>query len=121
MGLLDRITLQKLALDPPEAIDLTADQAIQVSWPGGLTLVIPAKTLRDGCPCAVCVEEMTGKKLLDPATIPDDIHPLAITPVGNYAIQVQWSDGHGSGLFTWATLKAIGERARDQAAPPAAP
>jgi DUF971 family protein len=54
---------------------------------------------------------MTGRKLLDPATIPDDIRPLAIQPVGNYAIQIEWSDGHGSGLFTWATLRAIGERA----------
>ena len=110
MGLLDRITLQKHASEPPEAIDVTADHAIQIDWPGGQRFTIPAKTLRDACPCAACVEEMTGKKLLDPSTIPDDIRPLAIEPVGNYAIKFEWSDGHGSGLFTWATLRAVCER-----------
>jgi DUF971 family protein len=111
MGLLDRINLQKHASEPPEAIDVTADHAIRVDWPGGRQVTIPAKALRDGCPCAGCVEEMTGKKLLDPTTIPDDIRPLAIQPVGNYAIQVEWSDGHRTGLYTWATLRSIGERA----------
>jgi DUF971 family protein len=108
MGLLDRITLQKHTSSPPEAIDVTADQAIQVSWPGGELMAIPARTLRCACPCAGCVEEMTGKKLLDPATVPEDIRPLAIEPVGNYAIKIDWSDGHSTGLFTWATLRAIG-------------
>jgi DUF971 family protein len=110
MGLLDRINLQKHTSEPPEAIDLAADHAIQITWPGGLRVSIPAKALRDGCPCAGCVEEMTGKKLLDPATIPDDIHAVAIQPVGNYAIQIEWSDGHSTGLFTWATLRVLGER-----------
>jgi DUF971 family protein len=111
MGLLDRITLQKVTSEPPEAIELADDHAIVIAWPGGRRVTIPAKALRDGCPCAGCVEETTGKKLLDPATIPDDIHAVSIQPVGNYAIQFEWSDGHGTGLFTWATLRAIGERA----------
>jgi DUF971 family protein len=109
MGLLDRINLQKHTSEPPEAIDLLPDHAIQVSWPGGKRVAIPARELRDRCPCAGCVEEMTGKKLLDPATIPADIRALAIQPVGNYAIQIDWSDGHGTGLYTWATLRAVGE------------
>jgi DUF971 family protein len=117
MGLLDRINLQKVTSDPPEAIDVTADQAVQITWPGGRRLTIPAKVLRDGCPCAGCVEEMTGRKLLDPATIPDDIRPVGFEPVGNYAIKIEWSDGHGTGLFTWATLKSIGERAASPAPP----
>jgi DUF971 family protein len=108
MGLLDRITLQKHASEPPEAIDLLPDHALQVSWPGGTQAVIPARTLRERCPCAGCIEEFTGKKLLDPATIPDDIHAVSIQPVGNYAIQVEWSDGHSTGLYTWATLRSIG-------------
>jgi DUF971 family protein len=109
MGLLDRVNLQKHVSEPPEAIDLMPDHAVQVSWPGGKRVVIPAKTLRDGCPCAGCIEEMTGRKLLDPATIPGDIHAVSIQPVGNYAIQIEWSDGHATGLYTWATLRAIGD------------
>ena len=110
MGLLDRITVTQNVSVPPEAIDLLPDHAIQVTWPGGTVKVIPAKALRDGCPCAGCIEELTGKKLLDPATIPDDIHVTSIQPVGHYAIQIEWSDGHATGLYTWATLRAIGDR-----------
>jgi DUF971 family protein len=110
MGLLDRITLQQHASTPPEAIDVTPEQALLISWPGGEQTTIPAKVLRDRCPCAGCVEEGTGRKLLDPSTIPDDIRPTSIEPVGNYAIQVYWSDGHSTGLYTWATLGEIAGR-----------
>jgi DUF971 family protein len=119
MGLLDRITLQKHVASPPEAIDVAPDHALVVTWPGSPPMRIPARALRDGCPCASCVEEFTGKKLLDPSTIPADIRPVGISAVGNYAIQIEWSDGHGTGLYTWATLRAIGERGRAPE-PPAA-
>jgi DUF971 family protein len=107
MGLLDRITLQQHASTPPEAIDVTPEQALLITWPGGVQTPIPARVLRDHCPCAGCVEEGTGRKLLDPATIPEDIHATAIAPVGNYAIQITWSDGHSTGLYTWGTLRQL--------------
>lgn len=104
MGLLDRISPQKPPAPPPEAIDVLADGSIQLLWPGGRRVTIPAKALRDRCPCAGCIEEGTGRKLLDPATIPDDIRPESFSPVGNYAVQIAWSDGHSTGLYTWQTL-----------------
>jgi DUF971 family protein len=105
MGLLDRISFQKTGVEPPEAIELTPANEIRILWRGGPAVTIPAKGLRDFCPCAGCIEEGTGRKLLDPATIPDDIRPLEIAPVGSYAVQVHWSDGHSTGLYTWETLR----------------
>ncbi len=105
MGLLDRISFQKQAVEPPESIDLTAAHEIRIAWHGGPEVTIPPKRLRDFCPCAECVEEGSGRKLLDPATIPDDIRVLEIVPVGNYAIQIRWSDGHSTGLYSWETLR----------------
>jgi DUF971 family protein len=105
MGLLDRIALTKHTAEPPEAIDVTAGNELQLSWPGGAQVAIPSKRLRDLCPCASCIEEGTGRKLLDPATIPDDIRPERIEGVGNYAIQIHWSDGHSTGIYTWQTLR----------------
>jgi DUF971 family protein len=106
MGLLDRINLTRHASEPPEAIDVTAAHEVEFTWPGGVKVAVPSRLLREGCPCAGCVEEFTGKKLLDPATIPADIRPDRIEPVGNYAIRFVWSDGHDTGLYTWKTLRA---------------
>jgi len=105
MGLLDRVDFSRSQVSPPEEIDLTNDGQLRVLWAGGQETKVPFKQLRDACPCAQCVEEWTGRKVLDPATIPDDIRPLRIDPVGNYAIQITWSDGHNSGLFDWKTLR----------------
>ena len=105
MGLLDRISFQQAAPPPPDSIDVTAKGELHIVWPGGREVLIPAHALRDQCPCASCIEEGTGRKLLDPATIPADIRPLDVKGVGNYAIQIQWSDGHGSGIYSWSTLR----------------
>lgn len=105
MGILDRISFGRSTAAPPDAIDVTPEGALRIMWPGEREVLIPAPQLRDQCPCAVCVEEGTGRKLLDPATIPPDIHPVAVRAVGNYAVQIEWSDGHDTGIYTWATLR----------------
>lgn len=105
MGLLDRIVLTKHAAEPPESLDVTEAGDIRILWPGGPEVTIPAVRLRDLCPCAGCVEEGTGRKILDPSTIPADIRPLQIAAVGNYAVQIHWSDGHSTGIYTWGTLR----------------
>ncbi len=105
MGLLDRIQLPRPPADPPEAIDVLPDGAIRILWAGGPEATVPAARMRDLCPCAGCVEEGTGRKLLDPATIPADIRPLSVAPVGSYAVQFRWSDGHETGIYAWDTLR----------------
>jgi DUF971 family protein len=40
-------------------------------------------------------------------TIPRDIHAESIEGVGNYAVKINWSDGHGTGLYTWETLRRV--------------
>ncbi len=105
MGLLDRVQLRKTQSDPPETIDVVENGALRISWPAGPTVTLTALGLRDACPCASCIEEGTGKKLLDPATIPSDIRPLRLDAVGNYALKIGWSDGHDSGIYSWDTLR----------------
>ena len=52
--------------------------------------------LRLACPCARCVGEFSGKPLLNPKSIDPTVRPLFIKPVGNYAVGIEWSDGHHS-------------------------
>ncbi len=107
MGLLDHIRRREPPAEPPESIDVRADGSFELVWPGGKRAALPAFRLRDACPCAGCIEEGTGRKILDTATIPPDVRPTRVDPVGNYAVQIHWSDGHSSGIYTWQTLREL--------------
>ncbi len=107
MGLLDRIGPTPKPSGPPESIDVNERHELEIAWPGGPRVIVPPRQLRDACPCAGCIEEGTGRKILDPATIPADIRPLAVEAVGNYAVQIRWSDGHSTGIYTWQTLREV--------------
>ena len=81
------------------------DAGVLIEWEaGGHEGFYPARALRLACPCAGCVEEMTGRPLLDPATIPADIRPVQLALVGAYGLKVSWSDGHNTGIFTYDRL-----------------
>jgi DUF971 family protein len=55
------------------------------------------------------VDEMTGERILDPATIPEDISPSKMEFTGNYALKVTWAGGHDTGLYTWDLLDEIAQ------------
>ena len=65
-----------------------------------------AKDLRARCTCAYCQSETTGERLLDPASIPDDITVTDMSLVGNYGLAVHFSDGHTTGIYRFRELHA---------------
>jgi ATP-binding protein involved in chromosome partitioning len=81
------------------------DDRAHVIWKDNYHSTYQYWDLRTNCPCAACVDELTGKKILDDATIPEDVHPVGSEYVGNYAIQIRWSDGHGTGIYTFKNLR----------------
>jgi ATP-binding protein involved in chromosome partitioning len=85
-------------------------RTLSVLWENGNTNDFDVRDLRLACPCAVCVEEMSGRPLLDPKSVRPDVTPRTITSVGNYAIQFHWNDGHSTGIYTFEYLRALGER-----------
>lgn len=82
------------------------EQEIVVTWSEHHRGTFPARWLRLKCQCAACIEEMSGRPLLDPSTVPENVRPLGITLVGSYAIRVNWSDGHDTGIYTYQWLRA---------------
>ncbi len=83
---------------------------LEMHWSDGTIFKLPFKYLRGECPCAGCIDEWTGQRILDLDTIPESIQPEQLTPSGNYAIKFTWSDGHSSGLYTWDHLLDICRR-----------
>jgi DUF971 family protein len=84
------------------------DDGILIEWDDhGHQGFFPARTLRLACPCAACVEEMSGRPLLDPITVPATIKPVALALAGAYGLRVQWSDGHGTGIYTFELLHRL--------------
>ncbi len=78
---------------------------IRLTWSDGLESVLGIRDLRVSCPCAFCVNELTGERMLDPQTISPDIALKDMQPVGNYAYRVLFDDGHHTGLFTLDDLR----------------
>ena len=67
---------------------------VKIKWQDAHESVYLARELRLACPCAGCLDEMTGVVRVISTSIPQNVHPLKIEPVGRYAITIHWSDGH---------------------------
>jgi ATP-binding protein involved in chromosome partitioning len=98
----------KTALITPRMIRQKGSRELAIVWADGHESHYDVRDLRLACACAHCINEWTGEKLLDPATVPSDIHPLKVEGVGRYAIQIEWSDGHRWGIYTFERLRAMG-------------
>lgn len=89
----------------PVEIQRVDAREIHITWADAHRTVYTNKALREACPCAGCVNELTGQRTLDPASVRADIRAEAIELVGRYAVRIRWSDGHGSGIFTFRMLR----------------
>jgi ATP-binding protein involved in chromosome partitioning len=88
------------------AIDHDAG-GLTLRWADGAEQRLAPRDIRLACPCAQCRDEMTGAALLDPASVPLDLHLTRISSVGNYALGMAFSDGHDTGLHTYKALRAM--------------
>ena len=99
---LGKQSLEKIT--PPE-VSYDAKEIV-LKWPDQ-TVRVPNAVLRKACSCALCIDEMTQQPILDPAGVPDDIHAESVGTIGNYAITVDWSDGHNTGFFPYKTIREL--------------
>ncbi len=95
-------------VDRPE-VEFDA-KTITLKWSDGETSIISNAALRRACACALCIDEMTRAPLLDPASVPMDIHAEKIGIIGNYAVMVDWSDGHNTGFFPFTTIRELANK-----------
>ena len=89
----------------PIDIKLIRDENIlEITWQSELPKRYNIRQVRCACPCANCVDEMTGVRTLAIDTIPVDISITDMELIGKYAIKFTFSDGHDTGIFPWDQL-----------------
>lgn len=79
---------------------------LQTTWSDGHVGVHRLRELRAACPCAHCVDEWSGKRIITLNEVPLTVDIQGAEPIGRYATRFRWSDGHSTGLFTFARLRA---------------
>lgn len=93
----------------PTGVELSdTTRTFIVSWGDGKATRVSYKDLRDACRCAGCIDELTGRKILDRNSIPETIGIKEAEAVGHYGIRFAWTDGHDTGIYTWDRLRALG-------------
>lgn len=98
----------------PVRIDLKRDERLQIEWKDGVKSVYPIEMLRAMCPCAHCRQirqESSGRKApllrVLPGNYAGPVHVVKAQRVGNYALRLEWSDEHASGIYSFAYLREI--------------
>jgi DUF971 family protein len=99
----------------PEHIAISKSKGIQIDWKDGHHSDYGLTWLRDECPCASCTgahgteprKPETGAASTPFPMFKPALKMLAVEGVGNYAIRIDWSDGHNSGIYSYEHFRSI--------------
>lgn len=90
---------------------------IRIRWSDQTVMEYSAQRMRQRCPCATCREKRRSETTEKPKGLPvlsaAETRPLevaAMRPVGQYAYNIAFTDGHDSGIFSFSLLREIGEQ-----------
>lgn len=96
-------------IQPTKVIE-ESDSEVSIVWSDDKEFRYNAVGLRRACPCAGCINEWTGEKMLDDGSIADDLKINSTAVVGRYALNFNFSDGHDTGIFSYKYLRELAER-----------
>jgi len=97
----------------PEHIAISRSGGIQIDWRDGHRSDYSLAWLRDHCPCAGCTgAHGTPPQKTDLPANPFRMYKPAlkmetVEPVGNYALRINWNDGHNAGIYSYDYLRRI--------------
>ena len=94
----------------PREIAQEGEAALRITWADGRACRYGAAALRRVCPCAQCVNEFTGERVLRPDSVPDALTIADVQLVGRYALNFRWSDGHQTGIYSFRLLRELCEQ-----------
>lgn len=79
--------------------------AFQIEWADGITQLFSLSELQKKCPCASCVDEVTGQRKVDENDLKKDVKAKYVENVGRYALRIQFTSGCSSGIFSFDKLR----------------
>jgi prepilin-type processing-associated H-X9-DG protein len=97
-------------------VHVKSGTGVDVAWADGHSSHFDFPYLREHCPCATCNDEREKKESFGgPVLAPSAVLPMykpkaraqAATQVGNYAIQINFSDGHSTGIYSYDYLRTL--------------
>lgn len=91
----------------PTLVKRVSPVRTDVAWNDGHVSSYPSWYLREKCMCASCVDELSGVRKIAHGSIPSGLERVSVAPVGNYALQFGWSDGHNTGIYTFEYLRQL--------------
>jgi DUF971 family protein len=94
----------------PRKITRSDPTRIEFEWDDDVKTVLSTVELRSICPCAACVDELTGVRRHDPGSVSAELHHQNVRLVGNYALTMTFSDGHSTGIYPFPMLFEHGRR-----------
>lgn len=87
---------------------------LQITWNDGREDELTWQQLRSACPCANCKVARDKPAPLFTILQPEEARPVTakkVYPLGNYAYQIDFSDGHTTGIYSLDFLRKLGDKA----------
>jgi DUF971 family protein len=96
-------------IEPVQIIE-DSTKHLTINWSDDAVTEYDASDLRRSCPCAACINEWTGEKILKDTDVDENIEFSTISIVGRYALNFHFSDGHDTGIFSFNYLRKISDK-----------
>lgn len=76
-----------------------------IEWSDGAVMQYRLSDLQKKCPCAACVDESSGKRLMGEKFVKEDVRAVRIVSLGRYALRIQFTDGCSNGIYGFDLLR----------------
>jgi DUF971 family protein len=94
----------------PTKIEPFSPTEMRLGFSNGEEYAVPYVEMRFLCPCAACVDEHTGARIIKRESVRLDIRATGVQLIGRYAVQINWSDRHSTGMYHYDRLLEIAEK-----------
>lgn len=94
----------------PTKLQLKRDEKLTIHWSDGQISQLTIRQLRRACPCASCKDLRQQQAKTRLVVMQASAGPVQVAEaklVGNYALNITWTDGHAAGIYSFDYLRSL--------------